>query len=151
MDPREILPHRPPFLFLDEIEELTPERGRARYRYKQDEPWWAGHFPGEPIVPGALQIETMAQLVVAVGLCAARAMRIPVRGVYFARITDGTFHQVLRPGDEVIVRAERQWWRHLTFQARASLERVPGGELVAEATIRGTGGPAGPPAQGEER
>ncbi len=139
MDPREILPHRPPFLFLDEIEELTPARSRARYRYKPDEPFFAGHFPGNPVVPGVIQIETIAQLVVATGLCAARDAGVPVAGIYFSVANDIQFYRVLRPGDEVIVDVERQWFRLRTIQCAGTLRMARTGELVAQAVIRGSG------------
>jgi 3-hydroxyacyl-[acyl-carrier-protein] dehydratase len=139
MDPREILPHRPPFLFLDEIEVLTPERAQARYRYKPEESFFAGHFPGEPVVPGVIQIETMAQLVVAMGLHAAKTLALPVANIYFSRATECAFHRILLPGDEVAVTAERQWLRMNAIQARAELHEARSGELVAEAVLRGQG------------
>jgi 3-hydroxyacyl-[acyl-carrier-protein] dehydratase len=135
----EILPHRPPFLFLDEIEELSPERGRARYRYREDESFFAGHFPGDPVVPGVIQIETMAQLVVAVGLVAAREARVGVERIAFSIATDCQFHRRLGPGEEVVVAAERLWFRMRAIQCKATLHRASDGALCAEATIRGSG------------
>ncbi len=139
MDPREILPHRPPFLFLDEIEVLERDRGRARYRYRPDEGYFAGHFPGKPVVPGVIQIESMAQLMVAMGLNEARGLGLAVDDIYFSIVTGCQFHSVLRPGDEVVVTAERQWFRARTIQVRTALHRAPDGELCAEATLRGSG------------
>ena len=61
--PSEILPHRPPFLFLDEIVELRPaEYGRARWTLSGDEFWFPGHFPGRPTLPGVLMCEAIAQM-----------------------------------------------------------------------------------------
>lgn len=139
MDPREVLPHRPPFLFLDSIDELTSERARARYRYKADDFYFAGHFPGEPIVPGVIQLETMGQLVVALGLHCAREMNLAVRDFVFAMATDCQFHTVLRPEDEVVVSADKVWLRHRAIHAKAALRLVTTDTLVAEATIRGMG------------
>ena len=138
-DPREILPHRPPFLFLDDIEELTGSVARARYRFKPDDWFFAGHFPGNPVVPGVIQVEAMGQLVVAMGLRAAQEERIAVSNFFFASITDCRFHRPLRPGDEVIVRAERQWLRLRTIQARATVSLAGSDELVCEAVLRGAG------------
>jgi 3-hydroxyacyl-[acyl-carrier-protein] dehydratase len=137
MDPREILPHRPPFLFLDQIEELGGASARARYRFKPDEWFFAGHFPGNPVVPGVIQVEAMGQLVVAMGLTAARELKLEVDQIWFSMVNDCRFHRPLGPGDEVIVRAEREWLRLKTIQARGTLHHAATGELVCEATLRG--------------
>jgi 3-hydroxyacyl-[acyl-carrier-protein] dehydratase len=139
VDPREILPHRRPFLFLDDIEELTVERARARTLYRPDEPYFAGHFPGEPVVPGVIQLETMGQLVVALGLHNARVEGVRVEGVFLSIVTDCMFYRVLRPADEVVVTAERLWMRMKTIHAKGELHHTVTGDLVAEATIRGSG------------
>jgi len=137
LDPRDYVPQRPPFLFLDQIEELTAMGARGRYRYKPDEWFFKGHFPGNPIVPGAIQIETMAQLMVAVGTMASRDLNLSLRGILFSSVEKCQFHERLSPGDEVLVSVERDWLRLRTLQARTALRRPAGGALVCEATLRG--------------
>jgi len=61
--PAEILPHRPPFLFVDEILEIVPgHSARGRWRLTGDEWFFTGHFPGRPTLPGVLMCEAIAQV-----------------------------------------------------------------------------------------
>jgi 3-hydroxymyristoyl/3-hydroxydecanoyl-(acyl carrier protein) dehydratase len=137
MDPRQFVPQRPPFLFLDEIEELSAVAGRARYRFKPDEWFFAGHFPGNPVVPGVIQIEAMAQLMVAVGVFAARESGQTVNQVWFTLVDQCRFHRPLGPGDEVLVGVTMEWMRLKTVQVQAKLSHAVSGELVSEAVLRG--------------
>jgi 3-hydroxyacyl-[acyl-carrier-protein] dehydratase len=142
MDPRDFVPQRAPFLFIDEIEELTAVAARGRYRFKQDEWFFKGHFPGNPIVPGAIQIETMAQLMCAVGTVAMKPSARGALEMLFSSVERCQFHQPLLPGDEVVVSVERDWLRLRTLQARTALRRATTGALVCEATLRGVAVPA---------
>jgi 3-hydroxyacyl-[acyl-carrier-protein] dehydratase len=60
--PEEVLPHRSPFLFLDEVTRLDDDGARGTWRPDSSEPFWAGHFPGRPTLPGVLMVEALAQL-----------------------------------------------------------------------------------------
>ena len=95
----EILPHRDPFLLLDEVVELDPgERVVARKLVREDEWYLSGHFPGRPIMPGVLIVEAMAQTG-AVAVLADEANRGKL--ALFAGIDDVRFKRIVEPGDEL--------------------------------------------------
>ena len=103
------IPHRPPFLFIDEIEELTDEGIRATRTVRAEEPHFAGHYPGNPIMPGVLLCETVFQAA-AIYLSKVHnvqstedtAEKVPV----LTRIQDAKFKQMVKPGDQLTVEAE---------------------------------------------
>lgn len=99
-----LLPHRPPFRFVDSVDACDPGRSvAARWQITGDEPWLAGHFPGNPVVPGVLQLEALAQAG-AVALLADpdHAGRLPL----FGGVEEVRFRGQVRPGDEVRLEVE---------------------------------------------
>lgn len=93
----EIIPHRYPFLLIDTIEELEPGvRGIGRKCVSMNEPFFQGHFPGNPVMPGVLIIEALAQ-VGAVALLSQPEWK--GRTAYFAGIDKARFRQKVVPGD----------------------------------------------------
>ena len=93
----EIIPHRYPFLLIDTIEELEPGvRGVGRKCVSMNEPFFQGHFPGNPVMPGVLFIEALAQ-VGAVALLSQPEWK--GRTAYFAGIDKARFRQKVVPGD----------------------------------------------------
>lgn len=100
-----LLPHRHPFLLLDRVDELEPgASGLGVKNISIADPVFAGHFPGEPIYPGVLMIETAAQLC---GIVLAAAAAEPALG-YLASIKRFKFIEIVRPGDSLRIRAEKR-------------------------------------------
>ena len=92
-----LLPHRAPFLLLDDVVELEPGvRCVARRLLRPDEFWFAGHFPGNPVMPGVLIVEALAQ---AGAVCALALPENAGKLVLFAGIDKVRFKRVVRPGD----------------------------------------------------
>ena len=102
--PEEIIAHREPFLFVDEVTELVPgERARGRWHLSGDEPFFAGHFPRHPTLPGVLMCEAIAQLGAVVLLSDGRyAGRLPL----FGGLDRARFRRQVVPGDTVELEAE---------------------------------------------
>lgn len=96
-DPVALLPHRPPFRFVDAVDALEPGVSVvATYRVTGEEPFLAGHFPGNPIFPGVLQLEALAQ---AGGIAVLADERYRGRLALFGGVEDVRFRRVVRPGD----------------------------------------------------
>src|SRR4029079_4189222 len=93
----QIIPHRAPFLLIDEVLELEPgRRGLAQPQIRADDWWFAGHFPERPVMPGVLTVEAMAQTG-AVAVLAEEENR--GRIAFFAGIDDCRFKRVVSPGE----------------------------------------------------
>ena len=102
--PIDVLPHRPPFLFVDEVTSL--EAGRAAsglWRLSGDEWFFPGHFPGRPTLPGVLMCEAIAQLgAIAVLTSLDHAGRLPL----FGGLDAARFRRQVVPGDELVLEVE---------------------------------------------
>ena len=137
MDINEImrhLPHRYPFLLVDRVLECeSGKRIKAVKNVTLNEPFFQGHFPGYPVMPGVLVIEAMAQ-VSAILAYVTRGERHDAKSLlFFAGIDDARFKRPVFPGDQLVLEAvELNVVRSVfKFAAKASV----GGELVAEAQL----------------
>lgn len=97
-----LLPHRPPFRFVDAVDSVVPgESVVARYRVTGSEAFLAGHFPGNPVFPGVIQLEAMAQAGAIAVLADDRfAGRLPL----FGGVEGCRFRRIVKPGDELVLR-----------------------------------------------
>jgi 3-hydroxyacyl-[acyl-carrier-protein] dehydratase len=100
----EIIPHRPPFLLLDEVIELEPGRRVVALREVRADDWWfPGHFPDRPVMPGVLIVEAMAQAG-AVAVLIEEENRGKI--AFFAGIDDCRFKRVVEPGELLTLTCE---------------------------------------------
>jgi 3-hydroxyacyl-[acyl-carrier-protein] dehydratase len=128
---REILPHRYPFLLVDRIEELEAERVVGIKNVTVNEPFFAGHFPDYPVMPGVLIIEAMAQVagvLVLSGIPDRKSKLVLLAGVDGAK-----FRKPVRPGDQL--RMEMKILRSRASMAKVSGSATVDGAVVAEAEM----------------
>src|ERR1019366_4907204 len=128
---REILPHRYPFLLVDRIEELETERVVGIKNVTVNEPFFAGHFPDYPVMPGVLIIEAMAQVagVLVLSGIPDRKNRL----VLLAGVDGAKSRKPVRPGDQL--RMEMKVLRSRGTMAKVSGTATVDGAVVAEAEI----------------
>ncbi len=127
---QKILPHRYPFLLVDRIIESTDKRIVGIKNVTINEPFFQGHFPGQPIMPGVLIIEAMAQ----VGGVGALNMGDNLGKVaYFLSIKEAKFRKPVVPGDQLVIEVEILKTKLSVLQVAATAKVA--GELVAEAEL----------------
>lgn len=139
------VPQQAPFRFIDEILEMDTEHIVGAYRFKEDESFYNGHFPGRPVTPGVILVEAMAQTgVVAFGLYLVMAqgreaeLKSGNLTTLFTVIENMEFTGMVKPGERVIIRGEKVYFRKGNLKAKVSMERE-NGEPVASGVMAGMG------------
>jgi 3-hydroxyacyl-[acyl-carrier-protein] dehydratase len=135
-----LLPQQEPFRFVDEILEVSRNRIVANYTFSPTADFYRGHFPGNPVTPGVILLECIAQVgVVALGiyLVALEAGRDAVDSRLSLFVdADVDFSGVVRPGDRVTVSASKKFFRRGKLRSEAEMH-LDDGTLVCSATISG--------------
>lgn len=104
----DMLPHRYPFLLLDRLEIVTSgEKGIGLKNVTMNEEFFQGHFPGNPIMPGVLQVEAMAQTAGAIVVEALEDYKNRKIGVFFMTIDGVKFRKPVKPGDQLKIHVEK--------------------------------------------
>jgi len=128
-DIKNLLPHRPPFLYVDKLDEVSDEHVVGTRKYTDEDYFFKGHFPDYPVVPGVVLVESMAQCG---GAGVAQSGVLGERLFFLATIDKVKFRKQVLPGDEV--RFEIQNIQISARGIRQSGKAYVGKELAAEAT-----------------
>lgn len=136
------IPQQEPFRFIDEIVSIDADRIVANYRFRPDHDFYRGHFPGNPVTPGVILIETMAQA----GIVALGIYLMSLEGAdldsekMMTLFTDVSvdFGGIVKPGDRVTIEAKKVFWRRRKLRSEAEL-RLDDGTIVCSGTVSGMG------------
>lgn len=138
----ELIPQQRPFRFVDEIHEVNDLKIRGCYTFRKDESFYEGHFPGHPVTPGVILLESMCQVgVVALGIYLL-ALEIPIEEAksWTTMFSDAQvdFLRPVYPGDKVTIQAEKIFWRRKKLRCRVEMFAADG-SLIAQGTVSGMG------------
>jgi 3-hydroxyacyl-[acyl-carrier-protein] dehydratase len=145
LTPAEVLaaiPQQEPFRFIDDVLEIDDEHVVASYRFRPEHEFYRGHFPGRPVTPGVILVETMAQAaLVAHGLyLLAKSVAGETVGRTLSLFTDATveFSAMVPPGARVVTTGRKVFFRHRKLQSDAQMH-LEDGTLVCSGRLSGMG------------
>ena len=131
------IPQQKPFRFIEEIVELTEDHIVSRYRYTVDEYFYEGHFPGNPVTPGVIMIETMAQAgLVALGIFLLMKDNRLDDSIMLFSDCEVEFSNMIKPGEQITVKAEKIFYRRKKLKAKVELTKE-NGEVAAAGVMSG--------------
>ncbi len=145
--PIDILPQQPPFLFVDEYLELDEKHCLAKYTFKEGEWFFKGHFPGNPIVPGVILIEAMAQTGASIGIFEiAKKEKIPSEKAkernlsVFTHVGEVDFREMVKPEDTVFISCTLNFNRFGKFETGGEIYKIINGEKKIVCTHKNIAG-----------
>ena len=131
-DIMKMLPHRYPFLLVDRLEvEVPGEKGVGIKNVTMNEEFFQGHFPGNPVMPGVLQVEAMAQTAGAIVRAAEENYAETSKSVLFMSIDGVKFRKPVKPGDQLRMHVEKIKERRNIFVFKG--QSIVDGQIVSEA------------------
>lgn len=130
---RKILPHRQPFLLIDRVLELTPNSAVAVKSVSFNEPFFAGHFPEFPVMPGVLIVEAMAQTSAIVANTSEHVEQRDSSIALFAGMDNVRFRRPVVPGDQMRIEIEINYFRRSYSKGEGRV--LVDGELVCSGTL----------------
>ncbi len=139
-----LVPQQYPFRFIDDILEVDENHIVGIYRFRSNEYFYGGHFPGHPVTPGVILIETMAQTgVVAFGIYQLIRKGMPADQIkqlvtLFAMVDNCEFTGIVSPGETIVIKGEKIYLRRGNLKTKVSMERK-NGEMVCCAVLTGRG------------
>lgn len=153
LNPSDIVRHFPisaPYKFIDELLEISAAHVTGTYTFKQEEYFFSGHFPGNPVVPGAILLEAAAQIgMLPMGIYMLLKERklsftdlqhtagnTTVSELFYLVSADLVFKKIIRPGEKIVVYAEKEFYRLQKLKCNIRIE-TENQELVCRGTIAG--------------
>lgn len=137
----DLVPQRDPFRFIDDILELDDDHIVGTYRFHPDTEFYRGHFPGNPVTPGVILIESLAQVgIVALGIYLLAQESEADTAKMMALFTDVNveFAGIVNPGDRVTVTAEKVFYRRRKLRSKVEM-KLDDGTIVCSGTVSGMG------------
>ncbi len=138
-----IVPQQPPFRFIDEIVEVDENRIMGSVRFREDLDFYRGHFPGRPVTPGVILLEAMCQVGIVSHGIYLFALEESIEDAkrwttFFADAEKVEFFRPVQPGERLVIKAERMFWRRRKLRSKIEMFREDG-TLVASAIASGVG------------
>jgi 3-hydroxyacyl-[acyl-carrier-protein] dehydratase len=137
----DLIPQQDPFRFIDEILELDDEHIVGRYRFRPEADFYRGHFPGNPVTPGVILIESLAQVgIVALGiyLLARESEADTTKVMTLFTDTNVDFAGMVNPGERVTITAEKVFFRRRKLRSKAEM-KLDDGTIVCSGIVSGMG------------
>ena len=136
------IPQQEPFRFVDEILELDEDHIVATYRFRPDADFYRGHFPGNPVTPGVILIESMAQAgIVALGIYLVSAEGTaydPEKMMTLFTDANVDFGGIVKAGDRVTIEAKKVFWRRRKLRSEVEM-KLDDGTVVCSGSVSGMG------------